>query len=251
LYIRNTCPMCRFKPYISSRSLPPVFSDPEDIRDEAARGPRGPQASRIHPGLANTSKLRTLDTNSTRSASTTSLASSDVINSRSTSTLDLSSVSCYTNREASPRRRYPALDFNLNLNQEAQPGSRYPTYGRAIRSPLNLAARQQRNHRIMTQIRVACEQRKEHETALQESGVNNAKTLQRRIDRLRGDEERLKSQLVDVPAVAAPSTTARNFVASFSILGANVEEEEDQQPIKRRLGRLKTLFVRVVEKYGY
>jgi hypothetical protein len=251
LYIRNTCPMCRVKLYGSSRPAPPVFSDPEDIRDEMAPASREPQGGRIRPGLTNTSNLPRLDTIDARSASTASLTGDNPIKSRCTSASDLTSVSHYTNQQASPRRRYPAFDFDLDLNQEAQPGSRYSTYGRAISSPLNLAARKQRNHRIMTQIRVAREQREECETMLQESGVYDIRTLQRRIDRLKGDEERLKSQLVDVPAATAPSTTAPKFVASFSMLDANVQEEEDQQPSKCRLGKLTTLFVKMVEKFCY
>lgn len=220
LYTHSTCPVCRVELHGSCRP-PFVPSIPEEPHhEEPHQSPSGSTTS---------SRLATLGQADTFSGDGSSFTSTN----------------SYT-RETSPGR-HPQT-FMPDPSQEAETGSRYPTYGRAISPPLTPAARQQRRHRIFTQLRVTREAREHYEAELRNSDGDEPALLLR-ISALLATEARLMGALIAVPAVSAADPVARRVAARFSMTDPNAQEEE---PADTQLTSwIRRVFRKVGERFGY
>ncbi|EAT86739.1 hypothetical protein HBH56_153100 [Parastagonospora nodorum] len=220
LYEHSTCPVCRVKLHGSYRP-PFVSSIPEELQhEEPHRFPPHPIAIYL-------------------------LASLGQADSSSRDASSFTGITSYI-EDALPRRQ--PQTFMPDLSQEAEPGSRYPTHGRAISPPLTPAARQQRRHRILTQLRMTRDSREHYEAELQNSHGYESILLQR-ISALLAAEARLMRELDAVPTVPAAEPVTRIIVARFSITDANTQEEglSDTKPTSW----VRRVFRKIGERFGY
>jgi hypothetical protein len=220
LYEHSTCPVCRVELHRSYRP-PFVPSVPDELQhQETHQSPPHPIAIYL-------------------------LASLGQADSSSSGGSSFTGITSYT-QEAPPRRQ--PRTFMPDLSQEVEPGSRYRTYGRATSPPLTPAARQQRRHRILTQLRMTRDSREHYEAELQNYDGDESILLQR-ISVLLAAEARLMGNLDAVPAVPAAEPVSRIIVARFSMTDANAQEEvpSDTQPTSW----VRRVFRKIGERFGY